>query len=72
MYYHVAPSDDADERPTAYYVETEERYAAHNYRPLDVVIASAEGAWVTDVDGSATSTCSPRTRRSTSATGTRP
>ncbi len=26
-------------------------YSAHNYRPLPVVIASAEGAWVTDVEG---------------------
>jgi ornithine--oxo-acid transaminase len=28
-----------------------ETYSAHNYRPLPVVIASAEGAWVTDVEG---------------------
>lgn len=28
-----------------------ERYAAHNYHPLPVVIASGQGAWVTDVDG---------------------
>ena len=28
-----------------------ERYAAHNYHPLPVVIASGEGAWVTDVEG---------------------
>jgi len=26
-------------------------YTAHNYHPLPVVIADAEGAWVTDVDG---------------------
>jgi ornithine--oxo-acid transaminase len=26
-------------------------HAAHNYRPLPVVIDEAEGAWVTDVDG---------------------
>ncbi len=26
-------------------------HAAHNYHPLPVVIAEAEGAWVTDVDG---------------------
>ena len=26
-------------------------HSAHNYHPLPVVIASAEGAWVTDVDG---------------------
>ncbi|PZW01820.1 ornithine--oxo-acid transaminase [Micromonospora phaseoli] len=28
-----------------------ERHTAHNYHPLPVVISSAEGAWVTDVDG---------------------
>jgi len=28
-----------------------ERHTAHNYHPLPVVIAEAEGAWVTDVDG---------------------
>jgi len=32
-------------------LELAERYAAHNYHPLPVVIAEAEGAWVTDVDG---------------------
>ncbi|MGI4828197.1 MAG: ornithine--oxo-acid transaminase [Janthinobacterium lividum] len=29
----------------------EERYGAHNYHPLDVVITEAKGAWVTDADG---------------------
>ena len=28
-----------------------EAHAAHNYHPLPVVIAEADGAWVTDVDG---------------------
>ncbi|HEY7489468.1 MAG TPA: ornithine--oxo-acid transaminase [Streptosporangiaceae bacterium] len=28
-----------------------EAHSAHNYHPLPVVIADAEGAWVTDVDG---------------------
>ena len=28
-----------------------DRYIAHNYYPLPVVLAEAEGAWVTDVDG---------------------
>ena len=28
-----------------------ERYSAHNYHPLPVVVSSAEGAWVTDVEG---------------------
>ena len=33
------------------YIALEERYGAHNYRPLDVVICRAEGVWVWDVDG---------------------
>ena len=32
-------------------IELVERYAAHNYHPLPVVVAEAEGVWVTDVDG---------------------
>jgi len=32
-------------------VQEAERWTAHNYHPLPVVIAEAEGAWVTDVDG---------------------
>jgi len=31
--------------------EIEERYGAHNYHPLDVVIARGEGVWVWDVEG---------------------
>jgi ornithine--oxo-acid transaminase len=33
------------------YIELEEKYGAHNYHPLDVVIARGEGVWVEDVDG---------------------
>jgi len=29
----------------------EQRWCAHNYHPLPVIIATAEGAWVTDVNG---------------------
>ena len=29
----------------------EERYGAHNYHPLDVVISRAAGVWVWDVEG---------------------
>jgi ornithine--oxo-acid transaminase len=46
---------------TAHHLDTEsrageflaldERYSAHNYHPLPVVIAEADGAWMTDVDG---------------------
>jgi ornithine--oxo-acid transaminase len=32
-------------------VALEERYGAHNYHPLDVVIERGEGAWVHDVEG---------------------
>ena len=33
------------------HIELTETYAAHFSHPLPVVIASGEGAWVTDVDG---------------------
>ncbi len=33
------------------HIEVVEKYAAHNYHPLPVVVAEAEGVWVTDVDG---------------------
>ena len=33
------------------YIAIEDRYGAHNYHPLDVVIEKAEGVWVYDVDG---------------------
>ena len=32
-------------------IESEDRWGAHNYRPLDVVIERASGVWVYDVDG---------------------
>ena len=32
-------------------IEHEEAWGAHNYHPLDLVIAEAAGAWVTDVEG---------------------
>lgn len=34
-----------------YFIDLEERFGAHNYHPLDVVISRADGAWVWDVDG---------------------
>ena len=33
------------------YIALENRYGAHNYHPLDVVISRAEGVWVWDVEG---------------------
>ncbi len=41
----TAPHSSAD------YIDLEHRYAAHNYSPLDIVIARGEGAWVEDVEG---------------------
>lgn len=38
-------------RTTAELIEIETRLGAHNYRPLDVVLARGEGVWVWDVDG---------------------
>jgi len=32
------------------FITNEERYGAHNYRPLDIVISRAEGVWLWDVD----------------------
>ncbi|HSG41945.1 MAG TPA: ornithine--oxo-acid transaminase [Anaerolineales bacterium] len=33
------------------FIEIEEKYGAHNYHPLDVVIEKGKGVWVYDVDG---------------------
>jgi len=33
------------------YIALEDRYNAHNYQPLDVVVTRAEGVWVWDVEG---------------------
>ena len=32
-------------------ISVDDRYAAHNYSPLPIVAASAEGVWITDVEG---------------------
>lgn len=37
--------------PTADLLAVTDRYSAHNYHPLPVVISEADGAWVTDVAG---------------------
>lgn len=36
---------------TAAAIALDDRYAAHNYSPLPVVAASADGVWITDVEG---------------------
>ncbi|MCP4688034.1 MAG: ornithine--oxo-acid transaminase, partial [Desulfobacterales bacterium] len=36
---------------TEQFIELENTYGAHNYKPLDVVLCRGEGVWVWDVDG---------------------
>ena len=33
------------------FIELEEKYGAHNYKPLDVVLSRGRGVWVWDVEG---------------------
>ena len=44
-------SSDDEPRTSAEHIELVERYSAHNYHPLPVVVSEAEGVWVTDVEG---------------------
>ncbi len=37
--------------PTQYYLELEEKYGAHNYHPLPVVLTKGEGVFLWDVEG---------------------
>ncbi len=39
------------ESKTAEHLRIADKYGAHNYHPLPVIIESGEGCWVTDVDG---------------------
>ena len=39
------------ERDAAALIELADEHSAHNYHPLPVVVAHAQGAWVTDVSG---------------------
>lgn len=38
-------------KTSEYYINLEDKYGAHNYHPLDVVLTKGEGVWVYDVDG---------------------
>src|SRR5664279_961901 len=40
-----------EQQRTHDFIELENKYGAHNYHPLDVVIERAEGVWVYDVEG---------------------
>lgn len=33
------------------YIEIEDKYGAHNYKPLDVVLTKGSGIWVEDIEG---------------------
>lgn len=33
------------------YIAMEDKYGAHNYHPLDIIISKANGVWVEDIDG---------------------
>jgi len=47
----VTPSRILTQDDPQTFLDLDERWCAHNYHPLPVVIASAAGAWVTDVTG---------------------
>ena len=40
-----------DQNQTAKAIELEEKYGAHNYHPLPVVLSKGEGVYVWDVEG---------------------
>jgi ornithine--oxo-acid transaminase len=40
-----------NKKSTQEYIALENEYNAHNYKPLDVVLARGEGVWVWDVEG---------------------
>ncbi len=42
---------EATETRTESYLQEAERYSAHNYKPLPVVLERGEGVWVWDVEG---------------------
>src|SRR5215475_334866 len=52
----VLHSDTADDfshtsTTTSRLIALEDKYGAHNYKPLDVVVERAEGVWIYDVEG---------------------
>jgi ornithine--oxo-acid transaminase len=51
MTLHTDTSTDARVRTSADHIQLAEAYGAANYAPLPVVIAEAEGSWVTDIAG---------------------
>ncbi|MUL63956.1 ornithine--oxo-acid transaminase [Mycobacterium sp. CBMA 234] len=47
----AGPPDSTEGAVTAQLINLDDRYAAHNYAPLPVVAASADGVWITDPEG---------------------
>jgi len=45
------PKQSSDHPAADGLVKIEDEFGAHNYDPIDVVLTSGEGIWVTDVDG---------------------
>lgn len=43
--------DEQEPPRTGHHVQIVDRYSAHNYHPLPVVVAQGDGCWVTDVEG---------------------
>ena len=40
-----------DKNKSKFYLDLDDKWTAHNYKPIPVVIKKAKGAWVKDVDG---------------------
>ncbi|MGV8846852.1 ornithine--oxo-acid transaminase [Tessaracoccus sp.] len=47
----MSPTAPGSTGTTQSHIDRTQRFAAHNYDPLPVVLASGHGAWVRDVDG---------------------
>jgi ornithine--oxo-acid transaminase len=47
----LRPADSASTLSSQEHISTTEKYSAHNYHPLEVVICRGKGAWVWDVEG---------------------
>ncbi|WP_035724661.1 ornithine--oxo-acid transaminase [Fodinicurvata fenggangensis] len=47
----IASEEDRNFRTPSDYIEVESALGAHNYKPLDVVLARGEGVWVWDTEG---------------------
>ncbi len=48
---HAATTLPTPSNAIAQAIEESDRYSAHNYHPLPIVISEAEGVWVKDLDG---------------------